>query len=339
MCSFAFARSLAEALEALGVPRAALLEDLPLSEAELTSSARTQPLAQLDLLVERAIALTGDSALGLRWWERAGFGAFGAVGHALSVARDFRAGIELIARYWPLFCTHPLLAIRDEPGLCRVALTRYSRSEIAHRLYMEAAAFALSRQLRQCAGIGGVPRHIAFDFPAPAHASLYATIFRCPIEFDAKLTVFTLDETHARKPQLNHSPELEARLREYADLLLAQQDQDALSTRVLHVLRTGPDAHRMTMEEVAAQLGTSGRTLRRRLQAEGTPFPLLVRRVQREQAEAMLLDPTRSVKQVAYALGFADPSAFHRAVRRWTGKSPGKLRSGSSAPPPPKSAR
>jgi AraC-like DNA-binding protein len=204
---------------------------------------------------------------------------------------------------------------------------------------MESAAFSLRRLVRQHVGIAGVPLSIAFDFPAPEYASTYEPILGCPIQFDAPASEIVVAREHALHPQPNYIADLEARLLEYADSLLAQQGFDGLSARVLRLLRASPEAHRLTMEEIAAQLGLSGRTLRRRLQAEGTPYPALVQRVQREQAEAMLLDPTRSVKQVAHALGFADASAFHRAVRRWTGKSPTALRPSSSAPPPPKVTR
>jgi AraC-like DNA-binding protein len=319
----------------MGIARAELLRGTSLVESDLTSTARTQALSQLDALVERALDLTNDPALGLHWWDRATFGAFGAVGHALSVARSFRAGTELMVRYWPLFSSVPLISLRDEPGLFRITLKRHSPSLRVHRTYMEAAAFALRRLLRQCAGIHGVPRSISFDYPAPDYLADYETVLRCPLQFDAAATEIVIDEEHAQRPQPNYSADLEARLREYADALLAQQGHDGLSARVLQLLRTRPDTLRSTMDEVATLLGTSGRTLRRRLQTEGMPFPVLVQRVQREQAEAMLLDPTRSVKQVAHALGFADASAFHRAVRRWTGKSPTALRP-SSAPPPPK---
>jgi AraC-like DNA-binding protein len=337
--SFAFARGLIEALEAMGIARAELLRGTSLSEAELTSSARTQTLAQLDELVERALELTGEPALGLQWWDRATFSSFGAVAHALSVARNFRSGVEHLARYWPLFSSLPLFYARDEPDFCRVSLVRYSPSLKAHRAYMESVAFTLRRLLRQYVGIEGVPVSIAFDFPAPPYAAMYELTLGCPIRFDAPVTEIVVTRAHALHPQPNYIADLEARLLEYADSLLAQHGFDGLSARVLRLLRASPDAHRLNMEEIASQLGLSGRTLRRRLQAEGTPYPALVQRVQREQAEAMLLDPTRSVKQVAHALGFADASAFHRAVRRWTGKSPTALRPSSSAPPPPKVTR
>ncbi len=317
--------------------RAELLRGTSLSEAELASTGRTQPLAQLDELVVRALELTGEPALGLHWWARATFSSFGAVAHALSVARNFRSSVDHVARYWPLFSSLPLFCVRDEEDVCRVSLMRYSPSHKAHRAYMESVAFTMRRLVRQYVGIEGVPLSIAFDFPAPRYASTYEQVLGCPIRFDATATEVVISRAHALHPQPNYAADLEARLLEYADSLLVQHGFDVLSARVLGILRANREKHRPTMDEVAAQLGLSGRTLRRRLHAEGTPYPSLVQRVQREQAEAMLLDPTRSVKQVAHALGFADTSAFHRAVRRWTGKSPTALRPSSSAPPPPKS--
>ena len=37
-------------------------------------------------------------------------------------------------------------------------------------------------------------------------------------------------------------------------------------------------------------------------------------------------DPGRGVSEVGFALGFSDPSAFHKAFVRWTGSSPGQWR-------------
>ena len=339
LMSFAFTRGLIEALEAMGIARADLLRGTSLSEVELASSARSQPLAQLDELVERALELTGEPALGLYWWDRATFGAFGAVAHALSVAQHFRAGVDLMVRYWPLFSSLPLFELYEEADVFRITMVRYSPSLRSHRTYMESVAFCIRRLLRQHVGIDGVPRSIAFDFPAPPYVLAYERVLGCPLRFDAKATEVIVERAHALQTQPNYTADLEIRLTEYADGLLAQHGLDGLSARVLRVLRASPDAHRLTMEDVAYQLGTSGRTLRRRLQSEGAPYPALLQRVQREQAEALLLDPTRSVKQIAHTLGFADASAFHRAVRRWTGKSPTALRPGSSAPPPPKNTR
>jgi AraC-like DNA-binding protein len=80
------------------------------------------------------------------------------------------------------------------------------------------------------------------------------------------------------------------------------------------------------MEAVARALGCGRQTLYRRLREEGTSFEALVEAVRRRVAKRLLRDPKVSVKEVGYRLGFAEPAAFSRAFKRWTGKSPAAWR-------------
>jgi AraC-like DNA-binding protein len=93
-----------------------------------------------------------------------------------------------------------------------------------------------------------------------------------------------------------------------------------------------------TMDDLAPKLGMSSRTLRRRLEQEGTAFPVLVAEAQRARALRLLREPHASVKEVAYALGFATPSAFHRAFKRWTGSSPSEARASRASQDPAEEA-
>lgn len=335
----AFVRALTEALEALGIDRRTLLQGSPFTPEDLGAPLSPIEHAQLDALVERAIVLTGEPAIGLRWWQEATFGAFGAVGHALLVAPSFRAGVALMERYWPLFMSEPLLELEDDGVLCRLHLQRKSSAPRPHRAYVESAMFVLARFLRQCAGVDGIPLVARFDYPAPDYAAQYGVALGCLCEFEAPAAELVLDSAHAHRPNLNYAETLSRDLCAIADGLLAQQTVSPLSVRVLELWRGSAEIARMSMEETAARLGMSERTLRRRLHVEGTSFPALVQRALAELAERLLRDPARSVKEVALTLGFTEPSAFHRALRRWTGKTPGELRSvdkSSSEPPRPK---
>lgn len=88
--------------------------------------------------------------------------------------------------------------------------------------------------------------------------------------------------------------------------------------------------HTLTMIEAAAALGTSERSLRRRLAREGLSYRELVDNVQRARALELLLTGHKSIKEIATAVGFANSSGFVRAYRRWTGRSPGSQRSASA---------
>lgn len=76
------------------------------------------------------------------------------------------------------------------------------------------------------------------------------------------------------------------------------------------------------LHEVAARLHLSERTLKRRLQAEGCSFQALLDEVRRNDAQRLLSNPQLAIKQVADAVGYADPANFARAFNKWTGLSP-----------------
>jgi AraC-like DNA-binding protein len=81
-----------------------------------------------------------------------------------------------------------------------------------------------------------------------------------------------------------------------------------------------------TLPAVAGELRMPPRTLQRRLASDGTSFASLLDEVRRELAVELLGAPRTSAADVAFALGFGDQTAFHRAFLRWTGSTPGEYR-------------
>ena len=77
-----------------------------------------------------------------------------------------------------------------------------------------------------------------------------------------------------------------------------------------------------TLADIAAAVRVPERTLQRRLADEGVSFSILVDDVRRNLAFKDLADPSLSVTEIALRLHFADPAAFYRAFKRWTGESP-----------------
>ena len=79
-----------------------------------------------------------------------------------------------------------------------------------------------------------------------------------------------------------------------------------------------------SLDELAAMLNLSTRTLNRYLEREGTSFRALSGRIQHELACERLSRGNVSVTEVAYSLGFKDASNFARAFRSRAGYSPGE---------------
>ena len=77
----------------------------------------------------------------------------------------------------------------------------------------------------------------------------------------------------------------------------------------------------ITIEDVAARMTTSVRTVQRQLQVHGQTFKQLVDDVRSTMARRHLADPEVTLTEAAFMLGYSELSAFSRAFRRWTGQS------------------
>jgi AraC-like DNA-binding protein len=80
------------------------------------------------------------------------------------------------------------------------------------------------------------------------------------------------------------------------------------------------------MAAMARMLLVSERTLKRRLQEEGSSFQALLDKARHQDSMRLLGNPALAVKQVAQAVGYTDPANFARAFSKWTGLSPREWR-------------
>lgn len=80
------------------------------------------------------------------------------------------------------------------------------------------------------------------------------------------------------------------------------------------------------MSDVARRLAMSERTLHRKLRARGASFRALVDATRRELAQGLLRLDGYTTSEVAFLSGFSEQSAFQRAFKRWTGRTPVEFR-------------
>ena len=81
-----------------------------------------------------------------------------------------------------------------------------------------------------------------------------------------------------------------------------------------------------SLRRTAKMVGTSVRTLQRRLGALGVTYRDLVSELQAEEARNLLIRAELNVNSIAASLGYADATAFSRAFRRQVGQTPSEFR-------------
>ncbi|MGI4813632.1 MAG: AraC family transcriptional regulator ligand-binding domain-containing protein [Janthinobacterium lividum] len=107
-----------------------------------------------------------------------------------------------------------------------------------------------------------------------------------------------------------------------AQPLVSYREDRPLAQQVRRQLRGWDVARLPELSVVAQAMGQPSDGLRRRLREEGESYRAIVDQLRRELALRLLSQPHLSLAEVGERLGFSEPSAFHRACRRWTGRTP-----------------
>lgn len=316
------------AAAARGADPAALAGSVGFDRALLADPDASIPLPQEAALWEAAAAAAGDADLGLHAAESLQPGEFDVIDYAVRSAPDVREALARLARYNRL--VHDLAVIEVTDTGRGVDIThRFDARDVAPSRH--ASEFTLASVLVVAAQATGAPmpaHRVELAHPEPAATSEHQRVFGVRPRFGAGASVLALSRGSASRRVLTADPALSRILTAHADALLAARGPAAPSVAdqvrrcLAQHLENGPPA----LAQVARHLHTSERSLQRRLREEGTRFAEVADGLRHELALRYVADPKLSLGEVAYLLGFAEPSAFHRAFRRWTGTTATALR-------------
>ena len=151
--------------------------------------------------------------------------------------------------------------------------------------------------------------------------------FGCPVHVKAAWSGIALSPEAWQLPFRRRDPILQGVLeRHAADVIGKIPSGDDVATELRRVLASRVAGGDTRVGAVARDLGVSVRTLQRRLAADGVSYQEILDRSRCEIAERHLGDASLSIAEVSWLLGYSEPSAFHRAFKRWRGISPQAFR-------------
>lgn len=255
-------------------------------------------------------------------------GDYGALEFAARSSPTLRAAIERNARY------HRLLNDRSEV-LVQGRCVRYVRPGMEASMpapYVEFVLASWARMARDLAERSSLLERVFLPHGPPADDTLHREVFGCEeVRFGRGEAELHFAEGALDAPLPRADGALASVLDRHAEALLEEIARGArwTSRALTHIERRLADGT-PRLEDVARDLGLSPRMLRRRLEEENTTFARVVDDIRRRLALKMTADATLSLGEIAFFLGFSEPSAFHRAFRRWTGRTP---RSEEPSPP------
>jgi AraC-like DNA-binding protein len=333
--AMAYAQTAVATAQAMGVTPAAICADLGWSAETLDAARDSLTVAEYLQLLGAGDRLAGDPVFGLHAGLHARLSTYPFYGLVVCACTTLRGAFAQTRRYEGL--AHDLGRSRlderhgvatyywDTPWLdrCTPAEARHLCDSVLAGILTFVSWLAHER----------LPvREIGLPYPEPdatiraAHAQVFgpAVVYGVPAaygRFDAAL----LD-----RPVPNADGSMLKVLQRHADELLAARLRETSEPRIVTEVRREVAAQlandRARVDDVAAALAVSTRTLQRKLAEAGTNFQAVHDTARQALAEELLRDSQLNLTDVAFMLGYREQSSFNRACRDWFGNTPARTR-------------
>lgn len=329
-----FARVVVDYIQAQGLDAAPVCQALGLAAAQLTDEHLRVPSARLAQALSLAARLCHDPHAPLRIASYVRPAHLGSLGYAVMSSASGGDGLALFERLQSLLCTE----IRGHHQV--VGATIETRQELLGPVPRSTdfwVFFVASRLgfARWVSGRALVPVRLDLPCPPPADPGPLQGFVEAPLRFDMPecREVMPVDWLSWANP--NADPAVHALMSSQAGQRLSVQQHtpgEAMAQLRQQVALSLRDAGQVpSLDALARRLAPPGATpgstpsarqLQRRLAELGLNFKTLVEDVRREEALRHLQHTDLPLAEVARLAGYADTSTFHRAVRRWTGRTP-----------------
>lgn len=308
-------------LDAVGIARQAGID----LDAIPEPSARID-VDRIDALLGVVIPLIQEPAFGLqasRCWHPTNLGV---LGHAWITSSTLRSGLNRMARYNRLVGERGVTSVEQTDQGIKVCFNDNRDSPAVAAVVADIAISILLDMCRMNAGAALRPVQASLRRSQPAASDVYERFFGCPVRFGAAENAFVLASADVDRLL----PSSNRQLASMFDRMLAEEvarlDKSDVVARCKAALLENLCSGEICEEDTAQRLHMSPRTLQRKLSQAGTTYMQLVDDTRREIALRYIDDPLLSITDITFLLGFSYPSAFTRAYKRWTGKTPTESR-------------
>ena len=315
------ARAMLAAFDALGLDAAAIRTEADIAHEALQDSDHELAIEKYAALWLSAQARWQRPNLGAHTGANVPNGAYQLLDYLVASCGTVGEGFSRLARYTRIVSTALELSVVERTAGDAPIQIRLELPEPRAPVLAEFATALIVTRFRQLGAPSDGLRAIEFR-----HEGVEDPIFGCPVRFGALRDAILLSPTAWTAPLPRGDAKLLATLERHARPLLGDRGEETVAARVRAAIVACIDAGDVRISVVARRLGMSGRKLQSALQLEGASFQRLLDEERSALAVEYLKDTGLSIAEVAYLLGYSEPSAFTRAFTRWAGQSPTELR-------------
>jgi len=305
-----------------GIRRDVLTAAAHVSDEDLRDPDARVPLAAEVALWQTLAAHISDPEFGVRAGAAHPLHTMGLLGYVARFSATLEGALRRVQRYGRLFTEAVEFHLQADSAEVTLAKAHPNLGP-GQPLAESYRLAALLQACRDLTGVDIVPVEVTFTHVQPPSTTAHSRQFRCPLRFGARTAAVIFRTPDLDLPVVGADETLAGYLTKYAEQVLAslvrgETMRHRVRAAVWSLLGEGPPS----LAKVAGALRMPSRTLQRRLASEGTSLHQEIEEIRKAMAIATLRDPSIAVDEVAFLLGYAEPSTFFRSFKRWTGTTP-----------------
>ncbi len=311
-----------------GLSTTALLRGSGISRAQLTDPNVELAAVRELRVIANFLRLAGAPHLGLDFGQRYRFTTYGLWGYGLISSATVGEALDMALRYLPLSFLFTQVHYRHDRELATLSFDEPDFSDELRQFVVERDMAAAAALIRDLAGDDFALTRLRLRSPDAVHRPRPAPlrVFGAEPVFGAPRNEIAVDAALLARPLPGANPITAAMCEQLCAELVRRRTAQSSTSHVVSQYLAVPGIRLPDLAQMARHLNTSERTLKRRLQAEGTSFRLLLESRRRGLALELLRERELSLSAIAERLGYADLSSFSQAHKRWHGVSPRTLR-------------
>ncbi len=296
----------------------------PLQLAELHSE--IEGAQELQLICNLIEALPTQDDLGLQAGLRYQLTTYGIWGYALLSSQSFRQAADLGLRYLDLTFAFNRISLHEDADQAHLQLDGSHLPDQVRDFLLLRDTVAVMVIQRELTGNRMPLDRVQLSMPAPADTARFIEQFGLLPEFACAENRISFSRHLLDLPLPRANPHSAQLCEQQCQALLAKRRvRSGLAGQIRDRLLSTP-GRLADMEVIASELNISSRTLRRRLEEQGSSFRQLQEEVRQALAEELLAIASLSQEDIAERLGYSEVSNFLHAFKRWKGLTPGQYR-------------
>ena len=301
-----------------------LLEAADIDPSHVINADRRIDVPRMQRFWRLAVEATGDDNFGLHAAEQLQPATLQGLGLAVLASDTLYDGLKRLVRFSQVLSTGLQIDLEEEGEFVDIVYN-YAPSDFGADFTWQVFDFSIGVILVMCRLTLGEyvsPFSVETMRPAPEDVDQFESLLGSRVAFDAPKSRIRFVRSDIMDQLVTANADLarvnDEQVETYLASFLDVSTSREVVGKIVQHLPDGPPSQK----QIAEALNVSNRTLQRKLKDEGTSFIDLLQDTRLQLAEKYLAQPQRSIVEIAYLLGFSEPSTFSRAFKRWTGLAP-----------------